>query len=55
LIVNVKNEKAAVKILGTLLQGELDKKDAEGLEGEDGWWANRLFKIGTEIQCLVIG
>ncbi|CAD8043733.1 unnamed protein product [Paramecium primaurelia] len=55
LVVNIRNEKAAIKILGTLQQGELDKKDAEGLEGEDGWWANKLFKIGQQIQCLVIG
>jgi len=33
--------------LGTLLGGEMEKNNAEGADSEEGWWANKLFKIGN--------
>lgn len=55
LITNIKNDRAAIRIFGSFLSGELDKSNAEGGESEEGWWANKLMKIGEEVNCVVIG
>jgi rRNA biogenesis protein RRP5 len=45
-IVEIKNQRAILKLEGCLLQGEMDKKNAEGADSEDGWWAEKFIKVG---------
>jgi len=53
-ITEIKNQRASIKLNGYLLNCELDKKNAEGAEGEEGWWAERLMKVGESIKAIVL-
>jgi len=32
----------------------MDKRNAEGAEGEEGWWAERLVKVGAQMKAVVL-
>jgi rRNA biogenesis protein RRP5 len=53
-VVEVKNSRATLKLNGCLLQAEMDKRNAEGAEGEEGWWAERLVKVGATMKAVVL-
>ena len=54
IVVEVKNSRATLKLNGCLLQAEMDKRNAEGAEGEEGWWAERLVKVGAQMKAVVL-
>jgi hypothetical protein len=35
-----------LKLHGYILQGELDKRNAEGNDTDIGWWTEKLLKSG---------
>lgn len=43
-----------MKLIGYAIQGELDRKNAEGNDTEEGWFTEKLLQKGSIIKVLVL-
>lgn len=43
-----------MKLIGYAIQGELDRKNAEGNDTEEGWFTEKLLQKGSTIKVLVL-
>jgi hypothetical protein len=43
-----------VKLIGYAIMGELDRKNAEGNDTEEGWFTEKLLQKNSTIKVLVL-